>query len=423
MGAVIAASAADTVVPARPPKPHATGPNADRVAAIHDLAAAPSAEAVDKILALGGRGKSAPVVQQAAFEALSAMGADDSAASRMLTLLEKEAAQRKSDTAAPLAVILLSRPDSEVGLKTLKWLDGEVLKRGSAPALLRTAVTEMTRRGDADAVRLLVRMTETESFTRHFSFRRGVIGALGSIRRPEAVGSLVAILPSLTGEVRADVVAYLTAVSDRRHGLDAAAWAEWWRASGGTFRFPDVIDLQSARMLADDDVTSYYGIPLYAERLVFVIDISGSMAGPRMEAAKRELIQVIATLPDTTAITIVAFSDTAVAWNKTLVPANETNKQAATSFVASLVPRGMTASFDALDAAFSFDTEAIYFLSDGEPTAGKLVAPAAIVKFVTEANSSRRLSLYTIGIMTQGPLADFLKTLADANYGIYRQID
>ena len=147
------------------------------------------------------------------------------------------------------------------------------------------------------------------------------------------------------------------------------------------------------------------------------------MAGPRMEAAKRELIQVIATLPDTTAITIVAFSDTAVAWNKTLVPANEMNKQAATSFVASLVPRGMTASFDALDAAFSFDTEAIYFLSDGEPTAGKLVAPAAIVKFVTEANSSRRLSLYTIGIMTQGPLADFLKALADANYGIYRQID
>jgi hypothetical protein len=393
------------------------------VAAIRDLAAVPTAEAVDEVLSIAGRGKPIPAVQQAAFEALTAMGADDAAAQRMLTVVKEESTRGASDTAGPLAVILLSRPDSAAGAETLTWLDGEAAAGGRAAGLLWVAAMEMTRRGNADAVRLLVRMSEAKSFGQHFSFRRGVLACLISIRRPEAVAALVAILPSLEGEVRADVVAYLTAVSGKRHGLDAAGWEAWWRTDGANFRFPETIDLRSARLLADEDSASYYGIPLYAERLVFVIDISGSMAGPRMESAQRELIQAILKLPETVSFTIVAFNHATVAWQKSLVPAHEATKQAAASFVAGLVPGGKTASFDALDMAFSFDAEAIYFLSDGEPTAGRLVAPEAIVKFVTEANRSRRVSIYTIGIMPEGPLAGFLKALANANFGIYRQVD
>jgi Mg-chelatase subunit ChlD len=400
-----------------------TAPAADRVSMIRDLAATPSADAVDEVLALATRGRPAPAVRQAAFEALFAMGADDVAAQRMLAVLKKESARRTSDVAGPLAVILLSRPESAAGADTLGWLDGEASSEGRTSGLLWIAATELARRDDADAVRLLARMTATRSFTRDFSFRRGVVAGLVAIRRPEAGGELVTLLASLAGEVRADVVAYLTAVSGQRHGLDAAAWAEWWRSAGDTFRFPASIDLRSARMAADADVATYYDIPLYAERLVFVIDVSGSMAEPRMESAKSELVQAILGLPDTAEFTIVAFSDAAAPWRRVPVPADEANKRAAVRFVAGLVPGGRTASFDALEAAFSFDVEAVYFLSDGEPTRGRLVDPDAITRFVTAANRGRRVSVYTIGIMPEPRLAAFLDVLAADNFGLYRQID
>jgi hypothetical protein len=142
-----------------------------------------------------------------------------------------------------------------------------------------------------------------------------------------------------------------------------------------------------------------------------------------MESAKSELVQAVLGLPDTAEFTIVAFSDAAVPWRRTPVPADEANKQAAVRFVAGLVPGGLTASFDALEAAFSFDVEAVYFLSDGEPTRGRIVDPGEIARFVTAANRGRRLSVYTIGIMPEQPLAAFLEVLAADNFGVYRQID
>ena len=73
-----------------------------------------------------------------------------------------------------------------------------------------------------------------------------------------------------------------------------------------------------------------------------------------------------------------------------------------------------------------FDTEAIYFLSDGAPTAGKIVAPADIVAAIAAQNRIRRISVYTVGIgagFPGSPLDAFLKALAERNLGVYRRID
>jgi hypothetical protein len=73
-----------------------------------------------------------------------------------------------------------------------------------------------------------------------------------------------------------------------------------------------------------------------------------------------------------------------------------------------------------------FDTEAIYFLSDGAPHGGKITAPVDIVAAISAANKTRRISIYTIGIgagIPGGPLDLFLKTLAEQNLGLYRRVD
>ena len=57
---------------------------------------------------------------------------------------------------------------------------------------------------------------------------------------------------------------------------------------------------------------------------------------------------------------------------------------------------------------------------------GKIPLPAAIVAAITQANRTRRMSVYTIGIAPGppgGPLDTFMKTLAEQDFGVYRRVD
>ena len=150
------------------------------------------------------------------------------------------------------------------------------------------------------------------------------------------------------------------------------------------------------------------------------------MAKKKKKAAKRELIAAIAALDEQVSFGIVAFNGDVTPWRRELVAADGDNKRAAAVFVDHQSPHSNTASYDALEAALSFDTEAIYFLSDGAPFGGKITAPVDIVAAIGQINKTRRVSIYTIGIgagIPGGPLDAFLKTLAEQNFGLYRRVD
>ena len=157
------------------------------------------------------------------------------------------------------------------------------------------------------------------------------------------------------------------------------------------------------------------------------MDISGSMAGFRLAAAKRELTDTIEKLRDDDLFAIIVFNSNVDCWQRKLVQATPAFKRAAISFVNAQVARSNTASYDALDAAFSFDAEAIYFLSDGAPQGGSTTNnPEEIVELISHGNRTRRESIYSLGIAVgiQGsPFDLFLKSLAEENFGSYRRVD
>ena len=73
-----------------------------------------------------------------------------------------------------------------------------------------------------------------------------------------------------------------------------------------------------------------------------------------------------------------------------------------------------------------FDAEAIFLLTDGQPTAGKIVSPTEIVAAIVRENFARRMSVYTIGIDAGQPGSDFdsfLRNLAETNFGEYRRVE
>ena len=143
---------------------------------------------------------------------------------------------------------------------------------------------------------------------------------------PAAIGQLVTILEKVKGEIRGEIVKYLTEATGQDLGLDSAAWTEWWKDNEKTFQAAAAVPRKDVKELAAGrgagGTSMYYGLSIYAQKLVFIIDISSSMIGPRLAAAKRELLQAVDGLTEDTQFSIVAFNSMVHPWQRQLVPAN-----------------------------------------------------------------------------------------------------
>ena len=249
------------------------------------------------------------------------------------------------------------------------------------------------------------------------------------------------LLPKIDGEIRGDIIRYLTVATGQSLGPATEPWRAWWGQHKGNIELPAELagpraggvspragggSTSQGTAARASYYASYYGMSIHAKRIVFALDISGSMNGPRINTAKRELTTAINALPEDAGFGIVIFNESLNVWRPCMVEASAENKQNAIWFIANLTPSGNTAAYDALEAAFRFDAEAIYLVTDGEPTNGRIVAPPAIVAAIQQINHNRRVSIYVIGIAPRPPGGRFdlfLKTLAEQNLGQYRRVD
>lgn len=104
---------------------------------------------------------------------------------------------------------------------------------------------------------------------------------------------------------------------------------------------------------------------------VFVVDISGSMDGGKMEAAKRALISALHGLLPGDRFRIVAFDDRVEHFRKTFATYDDASLHAAEAWVARLEPRGGTEMLPAIQSALEDDTPAgrlrtVLFITDGQ---------------------------------------------------------
>ena len=397
---------------------------ADRVEAIKSLHAFPIADATR--LVCFSLSDSTDKVRETAYQTLVEMS-DNQEVCDTLLAMAKKAVHRKQGAAdaAPLLAVLLVSELPSVERETATLLQKLASTEGGAEVVL-TMADELGSHGKAADVAPLARLAASKVFEQDFGVRRSVVQALTMIHEPAAIGALIDVAAKIRGEAQADAIEHLTVVTGQIFGLEGAAWQRWWADVKDEWEYPQRVDKKPYRSLDLAAQNYYYGLPLFAERMVFVLDTSGSMTGPRIVAAKRELSGAIANLPEYVSFSVVVFNGTVGVWQKKLVKATEQSKRTAIGFVNSQATQANTASYDALEMAFRFDAEAIYFLSDGAPHGGKITAPVDIVAAITAANKSRRISVYTIGIgvgLPGGPLEVFLKTLAEKNLGLFRRVD
>ena len=399
---------------------------ADRVEAVAKFANFPSPEAVESLLKRGLM-ETEPTVRLAVRSALRDMGRDP-ATNRFLSQ-EFVRYIKKPDNHDVLSGLLggmIATTDEARIVEVQKTLDDYLAGPKGHLIVPMSLIDDLglpggTQQAAAEAVRSITLLTKVKPFETQFGYRRCVVQAMTKIHDPAAIGFLIEMLSGSQGLVQAEIITHLTRTTQQKFKDNDRDWTLWWSDNKAKFQFPAAI---AADELNDLRQTTYYGIPICAKRIVFVLDTSGSMRGVPIEAAKVSLLKAIDSLPEAVNFDIVMFDKTAAVWQPRLLPATQPIKQTAAQAV---IARGMsvgTASHAALNAAFNLEPEAIYFLSDGEPTDGQ---PTQIIESMTERNRTRRISIHTIGVVTQRGggvgLTLFMKPLAEHNFGTFRLVE
>lgn len=135
--------------------------------------------------------------------------------------------------------------------------------------------------------------------------------------------------------------------------------------------------------------------------LTFVIDVSGSMSGQKMEQARAAGKQILHTLSPLDRFRLIDFSSDVRTFRNDFSAATRENLGAAERYLDQLDAEGSTNISGALDEALSTPVQAgrlpiVLFLTDGQPTVGERDA-SVIAANVAKQRGSRRVFTFGVG--------------------------
>jgi HEAT repeat protein len=309
--------------------------------------------------------------------------------------------------------------------------------------------------------------------------RVSVVDALGKLRQKESIQPLIDRLRKEDGRVRDDISKALLSITTFDLGVDPDKWQTQWDRVKDRFVVPTDAEVEKARAAFEAAQLRYQprgddfaGIPTKSTRIIYVIDISGSMEDAilnkekfklqgrtyssfvKMEVVKDELIRTIQNLNDTVFFNVLGFATEVKPWNKYgLVQANILNRNKAVEWIKKLQPiggasqnlkkkaglsgaagggLGRTNTYDALMTALDakaaqagYDTnlgspvDTIFLLTDGEPTAGPITEVDRILSDVRRVIQLRKVTINTVQMGRSENGRVLLQGLATQSGGTY----
>ena len=235
-----------------------------------------------------------------------------------------------------------------------------------------------------------------------------------------------------------------------------APWKDFWAREGATFTVRPATKPGDAAPAADK-YERFFDLQVESDRVLFVLDFSGSMAEPVQLQARTtgaapgvkttkaalvtsELKKLILSLPDGALVNLVVFGDEVRIWRQegnrpALVRLDdETRDDLLGNFLDNLRPSGSTNLYGALETALGFGDrglydkyyaagfDTLYVISDGAPTAGKIVDKDEIRRRVREANNLRKIAIHCITFGDRND-TDFLRPMAEENGGRHIHVE
>lgn len=353
-------------------------------------------------------------------------------------------AERKVASALPELEKLVEK--SKDGLRVTAALDAIYAIRGNDPEWIERLMDYVSS-GDPD-----IRNSALEAIGRSrnprfmeplllaldhelWSTRLAAARGLERMRQKEAVGALCSRIGKETGRMAHELAEILWRLTGKPFRTSGGRWKDWWDNEGAGFELVSESELrkiereEEERRLRQISKTSFFGIRIESERVIFIIDVSGSMGEPtrgryvgsdgprRMDVAKRELVRCLEALDKKSLFNIVPFSDFASQWRKSITERTPEALEEAKDFLTKVDANGGTNLFGALRMAFEdHDVDTIFVLSDGEPTVGEITDGNAIRASVAKWNKHRGVKLHCIAV---GGSLQVLEWLAKDTGGRY----
>lgn len=271
---------------------------------------------------------------------------------------------------------------------------------------------------------LFIRSLENAEWSTRLAALKGaeIIGG------PDAIDAIIRRLAKEEGRMRRECCDALFRLTGQVFPPDPEAWEKWWAQAKTGFKPLGTGDLwrlqqeEETRRLTQATKNTFYGMRIVSHRVVFIIDVSGSMneetrspylgkpGEPRMEVAKRELIKCIDALDKDALFNIVVFSSGVDRWlDQGVAQSKDRERGEAKTFVSRLGANGGTNLYGSLESAFADpDVDTIYVLSDGEPSVGDVIDPAEIRRRVQQWNEHRKIVIHTIAVGGQFQVLEWL---------------
>ena len=337
------------------------------------------------------------------------------------------------------AVLKKLRVDKETGVRIAVARSLGAFKRMEALELLKLSIEDADWRVRSAAVKSL----------------------LGS-RSNDAVTILIARMKKEKGRLKDDINKGLQALSGENYGF-ADSWERWWASVGQ--RLP--ARPKGGGGLSEEkkakDTAAFYGIPTRSERVLFIIDISGSMnkeveqfkrvvitgrknsemaveGKTRLEVARNELKRAISNLNQDKYFSIIFFNHAVKNWRPEMTQATRKVKGTVRKELDAIVASGTTYTLGALREAFvlagvlteggktrkvnQVEVDTIFLLSDGGPTDNRMegpkpMDPEIILDSVKQWNRDAGIVIHAIAVDTDAAGTYFLKQIAAQNGGVF----
>ncbi|XP_069331979.1 inter-alpha-trypsin inhibitor heavy chain H3 isoform X7 [Eulemur rufifrons] len=174
------------------------------------------------------------------------------------------------------------------------------------------------------------------------------------------------------------------------------------------------------------------GLPVVPKNVVFVIDVSGSMAGRKIQQTRDALLKILDDMKEEDYLNFILFTGDVTTWREHLVQATAENLQEARAFVKTIEERGMTNLNDGLLRGIGMLNEArenhrvperstsiVIMLTDGEANTG-VTNPEKIQENVRNAIKGK-FPLYNLGFGNNLNY-NLLDAMALENHGFARRI-
>ncbi len=416
-------------------------------------------EAVEKkLVKLIGKGKT----QQKVFALHSTVNVNDP---KLLKRIRKGLRDKQEEVVVATVDALIARRDREsiedleklfektkldgvraAALRGLSALyDGEnewvVRLKGLTAAedldIRNAALAEIARLGRRNMDELYIEKLADENW----STRLIALRALESRRDASVLAPIIARMPQEQGRMAIEFGETLFRLTGQAFGARPSSWERWLASTPideieivPEAELETIVAATEERKLRQISSAAFFGVRIESHRVLFILDVSGSMnepmraeyvgelGRPRIDVAKEELAQAIQSLDAGALFNIAPFSGGVDSWlEEGVVGADDYSREDALVYIDRLGAAGGTNLYGSLEFAFDDpDVDTIFILSDGEPSVGDIIDPQLIREAIAERNATRNVVINTIAF---GADLQVLEWLAEDSGGTHVSID